>query len=95
MRLRDLRRRHLRALLQAKRAEGYAKNSVRLMRAALSSVLTDATEDEIIEVNPALHLGRKKRRRAGSLSKADVHESRRPMDWAQLGALRTEAAKPE
>lgn len=84
----------IRALLNAKRAQGYSKNSVRLMKAVLSSVLTDAAEDEIIEVNPALHLGKKKKRRAGNVTKADSQKNIRPMDWNELDAFRTEAARP-
>ena len=42
VRLRELRRRHVKALLNTKRAEGYAPNGVRLIKAALSSLLTDA-----------------------------------------------------
>ena len=49
IKLRELRRRHVKALLNAKRAEGYAPNGVRL--------------DELIEANPAFQVGRRKRRR--------------------------------
>src|SRR5262249_20562474 len=35
MRVRDVRVRHIRTLLKAKRADGYAKNTCRLIRAAL------------------------------------------------------------
>jgi integrase len=91
-RLRAIRRRHIRALLNAKRADAYAKNTVRLIRAALSSVLTDAVEDEILDVNPALHLSRKRKGVAGVTStEPDVN----PMDWAQLAAFRAEALKPK
>ncbi len=57
LRLRDLRRRHVKALLNAKRADGHAPNGVRVMKATLSSMLTAAVDDELIDTNPALHLG--------------------------------------
>ena len=59
-RLKDLRRRHVKALAMAKK-KSYANDSVRLMRSVLSSLLTDAVDDEIIDVNPALLLFRKKK----------------------------------
>jgi hypothetical protein len=91
MRVRDIRVRHVRALLKAKRTEGYAKNTCRLIRAALSTVLTDAVEDEVIEVNPAVQLGRGKKRHAGVLSKGESQQHIRPMDWGQLASFRAEA----
>ena len=90
MRIRGLRRRHIRALLDAKRADGYRRNTVRLIRAVLSSVLTDSVEADIIEVNPALHLSRK---RKGPGKLGPVEQQPNPMDWAQLAAFRTEALK--
>jgi hypothetical protein len=53
LRLRDPHRRDVKALLNTKRAMGYTPNGVRLMKAALSSMLTDAVDDELIEANPA------------------------------------------
>ena len=52
-RLRALHRQHIKAFLLDKRREGYAKNSVRLMKAPLSVLLSDAVDDGIIAVNPA------------------------------------------
>ena len=82
LKLRDLRRRHIKGLLNTKRAAGYAPNGVRLIKAALSSLLTDAVDDEIIENNPALQVGRKKRR-AGTVTAADRTQKIRPMTWEQ------------
>src|SRR2546422_872765 len=47
MMLRALHRGHIKALLAKKRAEGLSKNSVRLIRAALSVMLGDALDDII------------------------------------------------
>lgn len=82
VKLRDLRRRHVKALLNDKRVAGYAPNGVRLIKATLSSLLTDAVDDEILDTNPALQVGRKKRR-AGSLTPADRIQKIKPMSWEQ------------
>ncbi len=85
VRVRDLPRRDVRALLQAKRAARYSQNTVRLIRAALSSVLSDAEADDLIEMNPALRVGPKRGKRdAGQAPKADI----RPMTWVQRDAFR-------
>ena len=86
LRLRSLQRQHIKAFLLGKRREGYARNSVRLMKAALSSMLTDAVDDELIEANPALQVGRKKRR-AGLATPADRVRAIKPMTWEQRTLL--------
>lgn len=87
----DLRRRHVKAFLAKKRADDYAKNSVRLMRAALSTVLTDAMDDEIVTFNAALSLGRKKDKR-DHISTADRHQATRPISRPQMEAFLAVAA---
>ena len=52
----------IKTFLLSKRRKGYAKNSVRLMKAPLSVLLSDAVDDGIIAVNPALQRGRRRRR---------------------------------
>jgi integrase len=59
---------------------------VRLIKAALSSLLTDAVDDELIEANPALQIGRKKRR-AGMVTASERVRSVRPMTWEQQTLL--------
>jgi hypothetical protein len=81
LKLRDLRRRHIKALLSEKRAQGKAKDTVRLIRAALSSLLTDAVDDEIIAANPALQIGRKKRKRVDTITQGERQQRIRPMSW--------------
>jgi hypothetical protein len=93
LRLRGLRRRHVKQLLNDKRAAGYAPNGVRLIKAALSSLLTDAVDDELIEINPALQVGRKKRR-AGTVTAAERIQKIRPMSWEQR-TLFLDAAQQE
>jgi hypothetical protein len=60
VKLRDLHRRHVKALLQAKRTAGLAANTVRLIKASLSTVLSDAVDDGYVPVNVALGTGRRK-----------------------------------
>ena len=47
MKLSQIKRRYLKALINAKRTAGYAKDTVRLIRAAISTVLTEAVDDEL------------------------------------------------
>jgi len=92
MRLRDIRRRHIKSLLISKRKDGYAKDSVRHIRAALSSLLTDAVDDEIIEMNPALQVSNRKRKAADKKNQAEFEESVRPMSAEQFAAFAEAAA---
>jgi integrase len=86
LRRREVHRRDVKALLNTKRTKGYTPNGVRLMKAALSSMLTDAVDDELIEANPALQVGRKKRR-AGLVTAADRVRAIKPMTWEQRTLL--------
>jgi hypothetical protein len=45
LKLREIHRAHIKALLADKRRQGHAKNSVRLMKAALSAMLSDAVDE--------------------------------------------------
>lgn len=94
MRLRDIKRRHIRAMLNAKRQEGYAKDTVRHIRAALSSLLTDAMEDEIIETNPALQISNRKKKAADKKNQAEFEESIRPMSAEEFIAFSEAAQDP-
>ena len=91
-RLRDLHRSHIKAFLGDRRRQGLAKNSVRLIKAALSALLSDAADDGIIDSNPALQLGRRKTSRADKLSAAERTQKVRPMSWAQRDAFLEAAA---
>lgn len=86
-RLRELSRGMIKAFLAKKRAVGLGKNSVRLIRATLSVVLSDAAYDGILLANPALNLGRRGRSRPDKLSASDRTASIRPMSQEQLGAF--------
>ncbi len=102
LKVREIRRRHVKGLLMSKRAgrlprkkgkaseqeakSGYARNTVRLIKAALLSVLTDAIDDGYLETtNPAYSAGRK-RRTAPALVEV------RPLSWEERDTLLTTAA---
>ena len=103
LRLRDLEWRHVKTLLRAKRAErlprksgnpllapikaGYSKNTVRLIKAALSTVLSDAVDDGYLKTNPAFGAGRKRGKHAEALTQAERLQKVRPMSWQDRDAL--------
>ena len=66
--LQEIRRRHVKDLLADKSRAGLSKNTIRLIRTALSVVLGDAVDDELLEVNVALGAGRRGRRRPDTMS---------------------------
>ena len=84
----------VRNFLRAKQRAGYAQNTVRLMRAALSVVLSDAVLDEILTSNPAIFQGGRKRG-AGRMTKSEREARIRPMDWDQRERFLDEAHKTE
>ena len=92
-RLRELSRGMIKAFLVRKRHAGLSKNSVRLIRATLSVMLSDAADDGILLANPALHLGRRQRGRSDKLNAVDRTHSIRPMSQDQLGAFLAAAKK--
>jgi integrase len=95
LKVRELHRGHIKAFLAQKRGQGCAKNTVRLMRAPLSTMLSDAADDGIIMANPAFQVGRRKTNRADKLTAAERIQKIRPMTWEQRDAfLAAEAAEP-
>ncbi len=90
LRVADLRRRHVKDLLISLRstmnAQGrpFSKNSLRLIKAALSTVLTDAVDDEILFANPVMQLGRSKKRSVTRMTTDEILSRIRPMTWAQM-----------
>ena len=81
--VRALHRRQIRSWLASKREGGLSKNTVRLMRAALSSLLTDAVDDGILLANPCLGIGRK-RKAAYKMGTAERQQHVRPMTEERL-----------
>jgi integrase len=71
---------------------GYSKNTVRLIRAALSTVLSDAVDDGYLATNPAFGAGRKRGKKAEALTQAERLQKIRPLSWKDRDALLSEAA---
>ena len=94
MRLRDIHRRHVKTMLISKRKDGYAKDTVRHIRAALSSMLTDAVDDEIIEINPALQVSNRKKKAAERKNRIEFESGVTPMSEAQFAAFLEAAQIP-
>jgi len=69
-----------------KNAQGrpFSKNSLRIIKAVFSSLLGDAVEDEILLANPAMQLGRGKKKSLTQLTHNDILCRLRPMAWSQL-----------
>src|SRR5262245_49458029 len=87
VRVREIKRREIKKLLATKQRTGLSAHTLRLIRATISSLLTDAMDDEIIESNPALQLGRKKGALPGRLTRADRAQHIRPMSRPQRDAF--------
>jgi integrase len=66
--------------LSAKTGKTYAPDTIRNMKAALSSMLAGAVEDEHISRNPCLDVGRAKRKRAGYVSARQQAKRIKPMN---------------
>ena len=84
LRIRDLRRRHAKDLVFRMKEKGYAPDTIRLARAALSSVLSAAVDDEIVTANITLRLG---------IKLARGQPTMRPMTLEQRDAFLGEAMK--
>jgi integrase len=94
LKLRDIHRAHIKALLLEKRRQGHSKNSVRLMKAPLSVLLSEAADDGIVPVNPAFQIGRRLGGRADAQTPAERTQRIRPMTWEQREAF-LEATRSE
>jgi integrase len=84
LKLRMLHRRHIKDFLASKRAGGLSKNSVRLIRATLSVLLSDAVDDGILFANPAQGITRRGRRGPDTITQAERQRKIRPMTSGQL-----------
>jgi len=82
--LRALHRRHIKDFLARKRAGGLSKNSVRLIRATLSVLLSDAVDDGILLANPAQGVTRRGRKGPDTITQAERQRKIRPMTVIQL-----------
>jgi integrase len=85
----------VRDLIATKRAAGLAKNTVRLTRAALSVVLSSAVDDGLLEENPALGSGRRRRGRAERQTERERVERIRPFTEEELESFLAKAEELE
>jgi integrase len=85
-------RTHRPGAAQSAPVKGYSKNTVRLIKAALSTVLSDAVDDGYLETNPAFGAGRKRGKKADALTQAERLQKIRPLSWTDRDALLAEAA---
>jgi len=99
LKVRDVRRRHVKALLAGLRAATYVRgkakdaqarpyspHTIRLVRAALSALLSEAVDEEVLDVNPCLG-GPRRGRRAGKLTKAERAAHIRPLSLTEFARL--------
>jgi integrase len=88
MRLRDLHRVHLKDLLAAKHESGLAKNTVRLIRATLSTMLAEAMDDGLLKSNPAALPSRRRGHKGnGAMSASEHAKAIRPFSEAELARI--------
>lgn len=76
MRLDAITRKHVKDLLYQKQQQGLSPGTVRIIKAYLSSILTQAVDDEIIAVNPAARAGR-------YIKKENGKEEIKPFTWEE------------
>jgi integrase len=71
----------VKGLLNEKQQAGLSVNTVPLIRAVISTILTDVSEDKVITANPLL--GQRRKRRASQITTPDVC----PLSWEQKQAF--------
>lgn len=97
MEVRKICRRDVKALLSKKRRENLGKNSLRLIRSAISTILSDCVDDEIVESNVALLVSNRKKNRRDAPTLAEKIQNIRPMNPEQLQIFgnESEIAEPK
>jgi integrase len=71
----------VRAFLNERQQQGLHPSTVRILRAVISSILSEAAEDDLIPVNPLI--GQRRKRRASQLPVAEIN----PLTWGQKVAF--------
>jgi len=82
-RLNEISRKDIKSFIIKKQNSGLAPNTVRIMRAYLSSVLTQAVDDEFIEINPASNTGR-------YIKKNETKQDTNPFTWEEKAIFEQE-----
>lgn len=86
VRLDEMSRKGIKSFIIKKQNSGLAPNTVRIMRAYLSSVLNQAVDDELIEINPASNTGR-------YIKKNDAKPNTNPFTWEEKSNFEQEMLK--
>ena len=89
--LSEITRPRVKTLLAAKRSSGLSKNTVRLIRATLSTVLAEALDDELVKANPTSSVSRRRGQKPNS-TVAERQHAIRPLGDEELARF-LEAAK--
>jgi len=92
LKLREVTRVHVKGFVAAKRDGGLSKNTVHLIRAVLSSMLSEAVDDGLLQSNAATAAGRRGGKRIDTQSEIEDADSIRPFSDAQVAALLAAAA---
>ncbi len=93
--LRDIKRTVIKDRLAALRRSGKGRNTVRLARAALSVILSEAVEDEILTANPAFQVRTRGRRRPDRMKQSEKLAKVRPFSQEELDKLLRSADETE
>ncbi len=86
LKVREIHRGHVKELLLHHRSQGLSKGTVRLIKAAVSSLLGAAEDDRIVTVNAALQLGQGRKGRKGpdTMGAAERRRRVRPFSSSEL-----------
>jgi integrase len=88
LRMREVHRVHVKQLLANKHESGLSRNTVRLVRAALSAMFAEAVDDGMVKANPAALASRRRGATAADgISQTERHKAIRPMSDADLRAF--------
>jgi hypothetical protein len=79
----EITRERVKQMLAAKRSSGLSKNTVRLIRACLSTVLAEALDDELVKANPTTLASRQRSRKPNSTI-AERQQAIRPLSDEEL-----------
>jgi len=84
----EVQRMQVKRLLAEKRSAGLSKNTVRLIRATISTLFAEAQDDGIVKANPAALVARRRgSASADGLTSAERHKAIRPLSEAELHAV--------
>jgi len=94
MKLREIQRAQVKHLLIQKRQANLSKNTVRLIRACLSTMLAEALDDGLIKANPAVLTSPRRGRGSDSTTTGERHQAIRPFGTDELATF-LDAAKTD